>query len=92
MCCWLCHVDFKGKKSSCPTCSYPLNFKWLFNSCVYTICLLVLFVFYRFGMSDGFIKDNIKSSWDHWELSWPILNQVKEESNRSTACLAHALL
>lgn len=94
-CCCLWHVDFKGKKSSCPTCSHPL----ILNGCsarVYAICLLVLFVFYRFGMSDGFIKDNIKSSWDHWELSWPTLNQVKEETQlktaeRSTACLALAL-
>lgn len=95
MCCYLWHVDFKRKKSSCPACSHPLNFKRLFNSCAYGH-LLVGFVFYRFGMSDGFIKDNIKSSWDHWELSWPTLNQVKEEiqlktAERSTACLAHAL-
>ena len=63
---------------------------------MYAICLLVLFVFYRVGMSDGFIKDNIKSSWDHWELSWPTLNQVKEETQlntaeRATACLVLVL-
>lgn len=96
VCCWIQGMDLKETYLDSPGCSHPQNFKWLFNLCVCAICLFV-FCFYRFGVSGRFIKDDIKSSWDHWELFWPTWNHIKKNqelktANRSMSCLDHTFL
>lgn len=62
---WIQHTVFKEKKYGCRRCSHLLDFKRLFSLCVYAICLLFLFVIYRFEISGRLIRDDIKNSWDH---------------------------